>query len=215
MNLSGIRYWSVIALLLAAGLLLASRTSSENLPPRKPIAEFPIEIGEWKGRATQIPADVLEILGNGEFATRLYSRRPDEAAIDFFLAYFPSQRAGDTLHSPQNCLPGAGWAPLENSRTMLELAPGRSILANRFIIGKGLEKQVVYYWYQAHGRTIASEYEAKAFLVLDAIRMNRTDGAMVRIITPVGHGESAEVADARAISFAKSVFPVLPGFLPE
>ncbi len=215
MTWGSLRFWSVILLLGGAALLLTSRAGSENLPPRKPIAEFPVEIGEWKGRATQIQADILEALGKGEFATRLYWREPQEAGIDFFLAYFPSQRTGDTLHSPQNCLPGAGWAPLQNSRITLELAPGKTVFANRFIIGKGLDKQVVYYWYQAHGRTIASEYEAKVFLVVDAIRLNRTDGALVRIITQVGRDEAVEKADARAVSFAKAIFPTLPEYLPE
>jgi len=209
------RFWSVLLLLAATGLLLASRAGSENLPARIPIADFPIHVAEWQGRAIQIQADVLEILGKGEFASRLYSRRPDEPIIDFFLAYFASQRAGDTLHSPQNCLPGAGWSPIQNSRGPLDLGNGITITANFYVIGKGLDRQVVIYWYQAHGRTVASEYAAKVYLVADAIRLNRTDGAMVRIITPVGRNEELASAEARAREFARTIAPLLPKYVPE
>jgi len=215
MNLGGTRFWAAIVLLVATALFLASRAGSENLPSRTPVAKFPTEVGDWRGVVNPIRDDVLEILGKGEFASRYFSRRPGEPAIDFFLAYFPSQRTGDTLHSPQNCLPGAGWAPVEHTRIALDVGGGRQIAANRYVIAKGLDRQVALYWYQAHGRTVASEYAAKIYLVADAIRLNRTDGALARIITPVGRNEPIENAEARAREFAREVAPLLFRFVPE
>lgn len=215
MNFAGSRYWSVVALLAGAAFFLATRADSENLPARKRIADFPLSIGDWRGRTVEIQPDILEILGNGEFASRFYVRRDGEPPIDFFLAYFASQRTGDTLHSPQNCLPGSGWSPLEHARVPLELAPGNTITVNRYIIAKGLDRQVVLYWYQAHGRAVASEYAAKVYLVADAIRLNRTDGAMIRIISPVGRGEEIAAADARTVAFAQAIAPLLPEFVPN
>lgn len=215
MTFGAARFWSAFLLVLGAGLFLQSRAGSENLPPRIPIQQFPSVVGEWQGRVIHIQDDVLEILGAGEFASRIFARRPDEPPVDFFLAYFASQRTGDTLHSPQNCLPGAGWSPMEKSRMPLEIEPGKTIHVNRFIIGKGLERQLVLYWYQAHGRVVASEYAAKAYLVADAIRLNRTDGALIRLISAMGPHEEPASAEKRLVEFAKQLGPLLPKYIPE
>jgi EpsI family protein len=208
------RLLSVVLLVLACGFFLRSRAQAESLPPRVPVASFPTEIGEWKGRAVQIEDDVLEILGRGEFASRLYTS-PSGEFMDFFLAYFPSQRTGETIHSPKNCLPGAGWAPEESSRTLLKFPNGIEYPVNRYVIARGNEKQLVFYWYQAHGRAVASEYWAKYYLVRDAIAMNRSDGALVRLVTPVGANETVDQAEQRARRFAAQVLPKLPSYIPE
>ena len=108
---------------------------------------------------------------------------PANRYIDLFLAYFPSQRTGNTMHSPQNCLPGAGWS-MSGHRHIQIAGPSGPLIVNLYIISKGTDRQVVLYWYQAHGRVVASEYWAKVYLVTDAISMNRTDGSLVRVITP-------------------------------
>jgi len=156
------------------------------------------------------------VLGQGDFLLRVYQddsgRNPD---VDLFLAYFSSQRAGDTIHSPKNCLPGAGWSPIEASRISIS-SPGRApFLANRYIIAKGAERQLVLYWYWAHDRAVASEYLAKFYLVADSIRMNRSDGSLVRVTTPLRSGESADAALDRLLAFAGKVVPVLNGFVPR
>jgi EpsI family protein len=121
-----------------------------------------------------------------------------------------------------NCLPGAGWNPVSRSRLQIAVqsepfAATRNIDVNRIVIEKGMERQMAVYWYQAHGRVIASEYWGKIYTVLDAMRINRTDGSLVRVITPIaGSGPEAEqAAEIMAAKFVESIFPMLSRYLPE
>jgi EpsI family protein len=210
-----IRFGLAAALLLGAFAFLQARTLKENIPPRQALSAFPLLLGEWQGREIPIAPEILEVLGAGEFMTRFYWRSAEEPPIDFFVAYFPSQRTGDTIHSPRNCLPGAGWAPLESGRMQVTGPDGRIVTVNRYIIGKGLERQLVLYWYQAHGRVIASEYRAKIYLVLDSLRTNRSDGGLVRVITPIQSSESPDTAEQRAVAFAARILPELANHIPN
>jgi EpsI family protein len=160
--------------------------------------------------------DVLAILGPGDFLLRVY-RDPQthQPPVNLFIAYFPSQRTGDTIHSPQHCLPGAGWAPVENRRMDLSMPGHAPFPVNRYLIAKGDSKQVVLYWYWAHDRGVASEYWAKFYLVADSIHMHRSDGALVRIITPLLPGETADAATERLLPFANQVTPLLDGYIPR
>ena len=204
----------VVALLLAgtAGFLQARR-KIEIVPKGKPVSSFPIGVGNWTGQDQRIDDEVLSVLGPGDFLSRIYTQA-GQPYIGFFLGYFPSQQTGDTMHSPKNCLPGSGWTPTESSRIMLPVGSGGSIPVNRYIIQKGADRQLVIYWYQAHGRAVASEYWAKFYLVADAMRMNRTDGALIRIVTPIAFGESPESAEERAAQFAQRIAPSLSMYVP-
>lgn len=212
---SWLRFLLAAALLAGAGLYLAARERVEVLPARQTLAFFPLRVGNWWGRDVTLPEKIIEALGPGEFLERTYSRASDEPPIDLFLAYFPSQRTGDTIHTPKNCLPGAGWAPLVVSRIVLERPGGSPVIVNRYVIGKGADRLLVLYWYQAHGRVVASEYWAKFYLVADAIRLNRTDGALVRVITPIPTSREEAKAEERAVEFARSVFPTLESYIPQ
>lgn len=205
----------VIALLAGTALFLHSRGQAEHLPPREPLPSFPLRVGNWQGREVPIPQWALDVLGPGEFLERDYRRALDEPSVDLFLAYFPSQRMGSTMHSPQNCLPGSGWTPAEFSRVELTRPGGGSIEVNRYILAKGLDHLLVFYWYQAHGRAVASEYWAKFYLVADAIRMNRSDGAMIRVTTPVGQNESLASAEQRGVALVQDVLPLLGRYIPD
>jgi len=130
------------------------------------------------------------------------------------VAYFPSQRAGDTLHSPQNCLPGAGWLPVDSSRIEIALPGRESFLVNRFVIAKGAQRGLALYWYWAHGRAVASEYWAKFYLVEDAIRLNRSDGSLIRVTTELRRHESAADAQRRLVSLLEVVFPTIEAYIP-
>ena len=145
---------------------------------------------------------------------RVYRDPQTQSVIGLFVAFFESQRKGGAIHSPKNCLPGAGWEPVEFGITTIEMpghpAPGA---INRAIVQKGLSKQLVLYWYQSQGRIIASEYSAKFYLVWDALTRNRTDGALVRIITPVIQNDEAGALE-RAKSFARDMFPLLQQHIP-
>ena len=213
---SSARFLIAAVLLAVTAIFLQARSRNELVPVRQPLKAFPQQLGEWTGTDVAIPQDVLDVLGQGDFLLRVYQddsgRSPE---VDLFLAYFSSQRAGDTIHSPKNCLPGAGWSPIEASRISIS-SPGRAPFpANRYIIAKGAERQLVLYWYWAHDRAVASEYWAKFYLVADSIRMNRSDGSLVRVTTPLRSGESTDAALDRLLAFAGKVVPVLNGFVPR
>jgi EpsI family protein len=210
---SWVRFLCITIVLLGAAIFLSARSRPENLPPRQPLSAFPLVIDDWRGRNVTIAPDVLSILGDGEFLERFYSSR--QGWIDFFVAYFPTQRTGSTIHSPQNCLPGAGWTPIEFKKVSLTGPDGNPMTINRYIIAKGLDRELVLYWYQSHGRVVASEYSAKLLLVADSIRMNRSDGALVRIVTPIPQGQSAESVDKIAMEFLQHVTPQLDSYIPR
>ena len=207
------RFLLVIGLLAASAGLLSSRRQMDVIPRHLPVSSFPIQMGKWTGQDQEINSEILSVLGPGDFLSRLY-RQPGQPPLTLFLAYFPSQQGGDTIHSPKNCLPGAGWMPVESSRMVVPVPGGRSIRANRYIIENGTDRQFVLYWYQAHGRSVASEYWARFYLVTDAIRMNRTDGALIRIITPIEEGENSKSAEQRAVTFVQHIFPSLGEYVP-
>ncbi len=209
--------FAVTAVLLAAtAIFLQARGRNEILPSREPLASLPYELGEWTGTDLPMQQDVLDILGPGDFLQRFYENTAaSQPYVDLFVAYFPSQRAGDTIHSPKHCLPGSGWLPTESSTISVSL-PGREpFQANRYVIAKGDDRQLVLYWYWAHDRALASEYWAKFYLVADSIRLNRSDGSLVRVITPLLPNEAAEAAQQRLLSFAGNIVPRLDRYIPR
>jgi EpsI family protein len=202
-------------LLISTALLLGKRGDQEVVVPHQPLAQFPEALGTaWNGRSVGIDPGVIEILGAGDFAERSFRRDDGSAPVDLFLAYFPSQRTGVSIHSPKNCLPGSGWGPVESKYVRLSGPHGREYAINEYVVQKGEQKQLVLYWYQAHGRLVASEYAAKFYLVTDAMRMNRSDGALVRIVTPIVGGESSSQAEQRAMQFAGALMPNLQRYIP-
>jgi EpsI family protein len=208
------RFIVAMALLIAAAGFLHAHKHGEVTPQFEKFSNFPINLAEWQGRDVPMDPRVLEVLGPGEFLSRIYVTN-QQPWMDFFIAYFPSQSTGDAVHSPKNCLPGAGWAPTESGFREIELKGMGKITVNRYVIARGNQRNLVYYWYQSHGRSIASEYSAKIWLVLDSIKMNRTDAALVRIITPVNPGEDLAAADKRALDFAQLVGPNIDHYIPK
>jgi EpsI family protein len=204
----------VVALCFAAASgVLARASRSETVPVRESFATFPMQVGAWSGeRAPDFDEAIQRELGVDEYLNAIFEDG-ERHALGLYVGYYASQRHGDAIHSPANCLPGAGWQPVESGRVTIDV--GRPIEVNRWVIQKGEERQLVLYWYQSHGRVVASEYASKVHLVLDAIRLNRTDAALVRVIRPIGRdGDSRASAEAAAISFVRSLFPILERFLP-
>jgi EpsI family protein len=211
-----LRFVAALTLLLGAGILLQVRGRTEVYPSRLPLSALPREIGAWSATDLTIPQEERDVLGPGDFLLRGYQNsREVEPYIGLFIAYFPSQRTGDTIHSPKHCLPGAGWLPIENRRVQLSFSGARPFSANRYVIAKGTDKQLVLYWYLAHNREVASEYLAKFYLVTDAMRMNRSDGALIRLTTPLVPGENADVAQHRLVSFANLIVPEMDKYIPR
>ena len=202
-------------MLLGTALLLRSRSQAEQIPPREQLASFPMRVGDWTGRELGVSEAVRDVLGDGDFMDRAYFRGSEEPYVDLFIAYFPTQQTGSTIHSPQHCLPGAGWTPMEKRRVVLKGPPGELVPANRYIIARGLDRRLVLYWYQSHGRAVASEYWAKFYLVADSVRMNRSDGALVRIVTGFSGNKDLPSAESRAGEFAAQIMPLLDDFIPR
>jgi len=214
------RYWTVVLLLLATALVLHTRGDVDRVPPSDPLSQMPHTI-DGRG-STDIPMadDVLAVLGKGDFLNRVYQNPTDTGAgshapIGLFIGYFPTQRTGQSIHSPQHCLPGAGWTFDSHQYVDITADNGKPYRVGEYVISNGSNKQFVLYWYQAHGRSIANEYVAKFYMIADAIRLNRTDGALVRVITPISPAEPETAARDRAVRFTSELAPMLSRFIPD
>lgn len=209
------RLWTVALMLAGTALILQARGNRDRIPASEPLCQFPQTIAGSVGSDVQVDQQTLNVLGAGDFLSRVYVHDLQSPRIGLFIAYFPSQRTGVTIHSPKHCLPGAGWS-FESSRYVdLKDANGRVHQVGEYIIANGDDRQFVIYWYEAHGRSVASEYTAKFYMVTDALRLNRTDGALVRVITPINPAEGTNVAKDRAEIFVAQLIPVLSRFIPE
>lgn len=209
------RFVSVLVLLGATALLLRARNTSEIIPAHRPLQSFPQSLSGWSSTEVPLSKDVLEVLGPGDFLTRDYQRDLSTPPVGLFIAYFPSQRSGDTIHSPKNCLPGAGWVPLRSDRVTLNLPGQVPFRANRYLIALGQDRQLVLYWYWAHDRAVASEYWAKYYLVADSIRMRRSDGSLIRLSTKFMPGETIDSAQSRLLALADNITPVIDNYIPR
>jgi EpsI family protein len=211
---------------MGAGVI-ARAAKSEPMAIRQSLAAFPMQINDWRGQPGQpFEPRILAMLGVDEYVNRSYAH-PKEYPVGLYIGYYQSQREGDAIHSPLNCLPGAGWEPISRATVTIPVRDGgaaqpgqgvaRSITVNRYLIQKGADKQIVLYWYQSQGRVVASEYTSKVYMVWDAIRTSRTDAALVRIITPLRSADPfpEAAAEARAVGFAQSTFPLLAEYLPS
>jgi len=216
MNSANLRFALAALLIVSAALVLQARQHNEVFPSRLPLQSFPRQLQGWSGSDITIDTETLQILGAGEFLLRLYKdQEKPQPDIGLFIAYFPSQRAGDTIHSPRHCLPGAGWTPIRSDQITLTMPGHVPFPANRYVIAKGDARQIVLYWYWAHDRGVASEYWAKFFLVADSLKMNRSDGALVRIMTPMYPNETVDTAEQRLLPFASGILPLLNEYIPR
>jgi EpsI family protein len=201
------------AVLLAAAAVLPTSTDAESVPPRTPLPLLPMTLGDWAGvDAAPLDDEVRRVLGVDDYVLRTY--RSAAGAVGLYAGYYTSQKQGDAIHSPMNCLPGAGWVPGEYARIPIE-SPGRRIEVNRYVIRKGEDRQIALYWYEGRGRAVANEYQSRALLVWDALRRNRSDGALVRITSPVAKGQAIEDAERQAVAFGAQLLPQLSRYIPE
>lgn len=209
----------VVAGCLLMGVVVIARSSaSEPVPMRQSFDNFPNRLGAWEGRRLDdFDRKIVTLLGVDEYLNRLYVA-PGEPVVGLYVGYYQSQRSGDTMHSPLNCLPGAGWLPVKHTYVTIPVTLGetsRQVEVNSVLIEKGLDRQVVYYWYQSHDRVVASEYWGKIYTVLDAVRLNRTDAALVRVTVPVLGQEGEPRAERAALEFTRELFARLGSFLPS
>ncbi|MFH0725206.1 MAG: exosortase C-terminal domain/associated protein EpsI [Pseudomonadota bacterium] len=209
-----LRYILVAALMLASIGFLSYFSRSEAVPPRKPLSAFPKTIDIWTGQEGHFDKQVYDVLGVDDSALISYLG-PGGKSVQLYIGYYHSQREGDLIHSPKNCMPGSGWDITRTSLEELNL-PDKShlkIKVIKLILEKGGSKQVVLYWFQSRGRFISSEYLQKIYMVWDAITKNRTDEAFVRLIAPVGPAGEDETTRYLK-TFAEGLIPILIEFLP-
>ena len=199
-----------IPMLLAALIGLMSIESREETATleRINLATFPLQLDEWTGQDDSIDTEVADKLGFSEYVMINY-HNPEQRPINFYVAYYASQRKGVSPHSPKVCIPGGGWEIANFQRTTVDQIP-----VNRVLIRKGLQDQIVYYWFEERGVPIANEYIKKWMLFKDALFLNRTDGSLIRVTTPVLPDESVMDADQRAKAFIRSSRNQLLQLLP-
>ena len=209
-----IRILLLIVLMLGSAAFISVKSRPEVTPIRASLTGLPLNLGEWTGQdAPPMDSRVMNVLGVDDHIDRTYYNA-ERYPASLYVGYYQSQRSGDTMHSPLNCLPGAGWNPSGRGQISIPVEGRDPIEVNRIVISKGLDQQLVLYWYQSHGRVVASEYWGKIYTVLDALRTNRTDAALVRVICPVGGAAEAK-AEREAVRFVQSFFPLLDDYLPH
>jgi len=206
-----------VVLLLQTAVYYAAELRTEALPPFSPLASFPPIVKSWTlVQEYPVEQEVLEVLKADDTLSRVYVDSVKNAGASLFIAFFKTQRTGQSPHSPKNCLPGSGWLPSETGIQSIEI-PGSSmppIRVNRYVVSRGDEKSVVLYWYQSHSRVIAGEFAAKFWLVADSIRYHRSDTALVRVVVPVRAGDIGSALNS-GIAFVQAIFPDLQKQLPS
>lgn len=205
---------SVLLILLA---FLAAQTvggREEIRPQRTSLRMFPAELESWRSTESSLPIEVERALGFDDYVLADYAA-PEGDRINFYVAYYASQRKGVSPHSPQVCIPGGGWVISGLGDVAFPLADGSTLDAVRVLIENAGERALVYYWFDQRGRRLSNEYLMKWYLLSDAIVRNRTDGALVRVVTQVGRQEDLAAADARLKRFVRVAAPQLGPFVPH
>jgi len=211
------RSWLVFifALLLLAGTLGLSRGVNfrEQVPASRPFSSFPLVVDGWQGQRQSMEQHFIDALDLSDYVIIDYQDSQGHR-LNFYVAYYESQRKGESIHSPATCLPGSGWEFRKAGVVAVLLASGKKLKVRRAIMNKGSVRQLVYYWFPQRGRDLTNAYQLKFYNFWDALTKQRTDGALVRLITPVSENESTAAADARMQAFLVQVVPVLNCYLP-
>lgn len=205
-----------LLLLVQGSLFYAVAFRRELTPPIPPLSLFPMQTNGW--HCTQdvaIEPEVQELLKADDTLNRVYANASGSESASLFIAYFKTQRYGQAPHSPKNCLPGSGWEPVETGTIAIDVPRWKGpIVANKYTVEHGDDKDVVIYWYQSHNRIVANEYAARFFLVMDAIRYRRSDTSIVRIVVPVQNNDPARATDL-GVRFIQGIFPDVLERLPS
>ena len=196
-------------ILIGQGLFYYTGSGKEVIPQIRPWREFPATVQNWN-RVEDIAIDqeTLDRLKPDDYLNRNYEAAGGKSIVNFFVGYFNSRRNGRAPHSPEWCLPGAGWTSVSTSRIPIEVANSGSFISNEYVIQKGLDKELVLYWYHQGTRTVAGELMAQLYSVPDLLLHGRTDTALIRIIVPAGTGDMSQ-AKRTATQFAQQVYPLV------
>ena len=201
------------ALLGATVFLLGAVDFHKKAPPRKTFAQFPLQVGDWTGTRLVLEQKIIDELDLSDYIMADY-RDDAGRVVNFYVAYYQSQKMGESIHSPETCLPGSGWVFRQAGTASVAVPDGKSIRVKRAVMEKLGSRQLVYFWVPARGRILTNAYEMKLLNFWDALTRQRTDAALVRITTPISDSQSSEDAEKRLQSFAASFVPLLEEFIP-
>lgn len=207
-------YLNIFIIVIAIVFVNVLGGREEVKPTREPLVNFPVSFGDWKSTPSSLDKDVIKALQLDDYMIADYKNQSGNM-VNFYIAYYASQRKGVSPHSPQVCMPGGGWVISSLDRIVLDIPGKKDFFVNRTIINKGGVKQVVYYWFEQRGRHIANEYLMKWFLLQDSILRNRSDGALVRVTSLVTADETVEDADKRIQAFLNESALSLNRYIPE
>lgn len=205
------------AVMVAAMVITFNITDRiEEVPDRFRFVSFPGQVEGWQSRKSYLATDVEKALGLDDYILADYRSPELQRPVNLYVAYYASQRKGVSPHSPRVCIPGGGWLITEFDRIEIDVrGESEPMPINRAIIQRERAQQLVYYWFDQRGHKISNEYLMKWHLVKDAIFMNRTDGSLVRVTTPVFEDETIDIAENRIKKFINNVAPSLPDYLPK
>jgi EpsI family protein len=205
--------YGLTLVLVVQTALFYSASHGEATPLAAPLSGFPAVVGGWRlQQEGVIDKDTQDILKADDVLTRGYAS--SEGGAGLFIAYFKTQRQGQSPHSPKNCLPGSGYQQVESGRIDVPIEGEGSIRINQYVVEKGEAQSVVYYWYQSQGRVIADEFAAKFYLVSDSIKHHRSDTALVRVVVPIIAGQT-KASEKVGTDFVQAVYPVVKTYLPR
>ncbi len=206
----------LLLVMLPLSILLGGR--EDVVPDRQRFASFPLKIESWKGVEVGMEQKFIDTLRFDDYIIGNYSQKGDRLPVNFYVAYYASQRKGASAHSPKSCMPGDGWRIGDFAQRQigsLKTAKGEPLIVNRTVISKGNNRQLVYYWFQQRGRVITNEYLVKWYLFWDALTQHRTDGALVRLVVTLPDGSSEAEADKKMADFLNVIFPELEKYVPS
>lgn len=204
---------SVFLLALTALFAWSVGDRQEHPPTRAAFMDFDMRIGAWRGSPLPVEPQLISTLRFDDYLLADYANAGKEP-ITLYIAYYQSQRKGQSTHSPSSCIPGGGWE-ITSNRTLSLPIHGKSMPINRVLIEKGREKQLVVYWFKQRDRYLASEYSVKWYLLWDALTKQRSDGALIRLSAAILPGETEQDVEHRIFQFARHIQPQLARYIPD
>ena len=204
----------ISAVMLITSISLTYLKNSDDQPLKQSLSNFPTQIGSWQGSTSRFDDRIYEVLGVDDSILVNYYNKNSEY-IQLYIGYYQSQREGDIIHSPRNCMPGSGWNIVESSIIPLDQKNqnGEPIKVIKLVLQKGIQRQVALYWFHSRGRVIASEYTKKMYLIWDSITKHRTDGSFIRLLSSITDQNESQATE-RLKQFTEQLFPLLNNFIP-
>jgi exosortase D (VPLPA-CTERM-specific) len=212
------QFWLASVLLLAAlGASPLLEQRQDFIPARTEFIDFPMKMGQWSGKRQILDRHYIDTLKFEDYLLADYSQSGDLSTVNLYLAYYASQRKGESIHSPRSCLPGGGWKIQSLDQIPIDVDNDKthSFMVNRALIQKGEDKQLVYYWFRQRGRDITDEYQSKWYIFWDGLTMSRTDGALIRLMIDVSPNQDVEFYDKRLSNFLRVLMPHITRFVPD